>query len=361
VKPSLLIQLLNQPSLAESFSTKDWEFVVRQCVVTYLSATLWIVLNKLDLLGSVHPKALAFLRAEFLLVGRQNALTNFELGKIHQALHPVENKVILLKGAAYIALKLPLAEGRRISDIDILIAQNNLITAERELIFYGWAKTKTDDYDQRYYREWMHEIPPLQHRKRGTVIDVHHNILPPVLKRAPKAEKLLASAIHCDVDSFYVLQPIDMILHSACHLFAEGEFEKGIRDLYDLHQLFGHYEACIDDFWITLFNRAEELHLERSIYLAMHYTQQIFCTRIPASAFTLVEKYASPNYIQNVIDYFFLNIFVPHHASCHCMGFKVAKFILYWRGHLKRMPLRLLLPHILRKSFRKLLEKKEDS
>lgn len=361
MKSSLLIQLLKQPSLAENFSTKDWELVVRQSVVTYLSATLWLVLNRLDLLGCVHSKALAFLRAEFLLVERQNALTHFELGKIYQALGPVENRVILLKGAAYIALALPLADGRRISDIDILIARNKLIAAEQELIFYGWAKTKTDNYDQRYYREWMHEIPPLQHRKRGTVIDVHHNILPPVLKRVPKADKLLESAIHCGVDSFYVLQPIDMILHSACHLFAEGEFEKGIRDLYDLHQLFGHYEACIEDFWCTLINRAEELHLERAIYLAMRYTHQIFCTRIPVSAFVLVEKYASPYYIQNIIDYLFLNILVPHHASCHCLGFRVAKVILYWRGHLLRMPLRLLLPHILRKSVRRLFEKKEDS
>ena len=95
------------------------------------------------------------------------------------------SKVVLLKGAAYIALGLPLAEGRRIADIDILTEKQNLRAAERELIFYGWAKTKTDDYDQRYYREWMHEIPPLQHRQRGTVVDVHHNILPPILKRAP--------------------------------------------------------------------------------------------------------------------------------------------------------------------------------
>jgi hypothetical protein len=31
----------------------------------------------------------------------------------------------------------------------------------------GWAATHHDAYDQRYYRQWMHELPPMQPYARG--------------------------------------------------------------------------------------------------------------------------------------------------------------------------------------------------
>ena len=50
--------------------------------------------------------------------------------------------------------------------------------AEQLLLHAGWSHMKADEYDQHYYREWMHELPPLQHKERGTVVDLHHGILP---------------------------------------------------------------------------------------------------------------------------------------------------------------------------------------
>ena len=43
----------------------------------------------------------------------------------------------------------------------------------------GWERVKAaDGYDDAYYRRWMHELPPLIHRDRDRMIDVHHTILP---------------------------------------------------------------------------------------------------------------------------------------------------------------------------------------
>ena len=40
-------------------------------------------------------------------------------------------------------------------------------------------------YDDAYYRDHMHELPPLIHKERDRMIDVHHTILP--LTARPKA------------------------------------------------------------------------------------------------------------------------------------------------------------------------------
>ena len=46
----------------------------------------------------------------------------------------------------------------------------------------------------------------------------------------------------------------------------------------------------------------------------------------------------------------------PHHLSLDDRFSGMARSILYMRAHLLRMPLHLLLPHLLRKSIRRLLD-----
>ena len=45
---------------------------------------------------------------------------------------------------------------------------------------------------------------------------------------------LLARARPLGDSGFHVLAPEDMVLHSAVHLYQEGELDHGMRDLLDL-------------------------------------------------------------------------------------------------------------------------------
>ena len=54
----------------------------------------------------------------------------------------------------------------------------------------GWATTHHDPYDQRYYRRWMHELPPMLHIRRMTLLDVHHAIVPATADLKPSSEAL---------------------------------------------------------------------------------------------------------------------------------------------------------------------------
>lgn len=86
------------------------------------------------------------------------------------------------------------------------------------LIYRGWAPLKRDRYDQRYYRRWMHELPPLEHVRRQTVIDVHHNILPRTARHVPDARLLLAAARPLPgYPALAVPAPVHLVLHCASH------------------------------------------------------------------------------------------------------------------------------------------------
>ena len=65
----------------------------------------------------------------------------------------------------------------------------------------------------------MHELPPMRHMVRQTVIDVHHAILPETARLKPDSAKLRAAALPLGGrKGLLVFSPADMVLHSATHL-----------------------------------------------------------------------------------------------------------------------------------------------
>jgi len=86
-------------------------------------------------------------------------------------------------------------------------------------------------------RRWIHEIPPVAHKSRGAVIDLHHTILPPTAAPRVNADRLFEALYSTPMEGVFALSPCDQIIHSATHLFYESEFHHALRDLWDLHQL----------------------------------------------------------------------------------------------------------------------------
>jgi len=107
----------------------------------------------------------------------------------------LDPEIILLKGAAYLEAGLPCSQGRTLSDLDLLVRREELPRIEKTLQEAGWESDTEEEYDQRYYREWMHEIPPLKHRFRGLEVDIHHNLLALTGRYRVPAEKLWPPAL----------------------------------------------------------------------------------------------------------------------------------------------------------------------
>ena len=82
----------------------------------------------------------------------------------------------------------------------------------------------------------MHELPPLIHRDRDRMIDVHHTILPLTARITPDAAALLADSVSI-APGMRTLSPNDMLVHAAAHLFADGDLAGGMRNLWDVHCL----------------------------------------------------------------------------------------------------------------------------
>jgi Uncharacterised nucleotidyltransferase len=188
---------------------------------------IYALLAESKLLHRIPSEPKAHLEAAHVVASDQERVICWEVYCIQRALAPVVPNFVLLKGAAYVLSRLSIARGRVQSDVDILVPKSKLIDAEAALLANGWKHMKLEKYDQRYYRNWSHELPPLYHSERRTVIDVHHNILPETGRCIRTPNKLLERAEPINGSVYRRLCVVDMILHSAAHLSQDGDFHQG--------------------------------------------------------------------------------------------------------------------------------------
>jgi len=348
---NLVAQVLRQPKIAVSLGLAEWDLLIRQARHADLLARIYAMLDEQGMIDRIPGKPLAHLESADTVVKRHAQAIRWEVHCLRKALATIDLPVILLKGAAYLMADLPPARGRIFSDVDILVPKGRLNQAEAALRLHGWASSHHDAYDQRYYRIWMHELPPMMHLKRQSVLDVHHNILPESARVHPDPRKLIEAAVPAGEDlSIKVLAPVDMVLHSATHLFHEGELEHGLRDLADLDSLLRHFGDS-PSFWSALVIRAQELELTRPLFYALRYANLVLGTPLPESA-TIYQTVSRPHWpLAAVMDALYGRALAPVHPSCSDWLTGAARWLLYVRAHWLRMPPWRLVHHLFHKAF----------
>jgi hypothetical protein len=270
-----LTTALADPISVLGFSAEDWASLLSIARAERLDGSLAYRLADLPL-----PDAIAYAledaraRAAF---DRSQALWEIEMAR--RALAPLGIEPILLKGSAFAFASLPAGVGRMIGDLDILVPRDRLDDVEAALLGAGFEWVKDDPYTQAYYRRWMHELPPLIHRERDRMIDVHHAILPLTARRRPDAAAMLADAVMLE-DGLAMLCPEDMICHAAAHMLADGALEGGLRNLWDMHCLLSEFGER-PGWWEALAMRARRHGLGDVVARAARLAHRLYGTGVP--------------------------------------------------------------------------------
>jgi hypothetical protein len=326
----MLADILRDPVGAKQISARQWGGIISIARSELLLSTLAHRLRGLDLPSDIaHVIADAKIDAQYQ---RRSAL--WEADCALRALSDYNGKVILMKGTAYAAAGLKAGEGRYIGDLDIMVAQVDIDQVEGLLLTQGgWEWVKEDAYDDAYYRDHMHELPPMIHKERDRMIDVHHTILPKTARPNPHAAAMIDAAVRLN-NSLYILAPADMVCHCAAHLIADGDMTGGMRNIWDMHCLLQEFASDDDQFWPGLATRAAHHGLTRDVQRAVRLSARLYGTKIPANW-----DERSPTDA----------LFIKRVVARDQWGRGSAKFIrlcFYIRSHWLRMPPMMLAKHL---------------
>jgi hypothetical protein len=342
--------------------TGNWELLIRQARHANLLSRLALTLEPQAINNDLDQKPRQHLENAIRVSDANTRAARWEITNIYDLLHTNDIPFILLKGCAYLWTGNDASRGRLFGDTDIMVRKPDLHQAEVLFTHNGWVTTKLDSYDQKYYRDWMHELPPLHHTTRHTSLDLHHDILPPISKAAFDIETFWSQAIEdCQHLGLFTLAPIDMILHSAAHLFHEGEFEQGFRDLVDLDALITEYINDEKD-WQALQSRAQEVNLSVYVYYALECCRRILRTSVNEPVLNGLREAAGISSSRaRLMTWLLCTAIIPDHKTMQPPGSGFARQILLLRSHYIKMPWYLLLWHLYKKSSRNLKYQPKNS
>ena len=343
--PARLVATLRDPREASGRGAREWNEMIAAARAERLLGSL---ADRLD--GRAVPDEVASVLADARGGAEQERRAAlWEADCARRALADYEGKAVLLKGTAYVAADLDAGRGRSIGDLDLLVAEKDLEEVETALLGAGWEWVKEDAYDDEYYRRWMHELPPLIHRERDRMIDVHHTILPKTARPTPDAKAMIASAIALQPDveqkgvrlakfsswhGLHVLSPADMVVHSIAHLFADGEMDGGLRNLWDIDRMLREFAAS-PNFWDALAVRARRHELLIFVRRALRLAERIYGTPVD-------EKLkGKPSWLD---DWFEARLMARDGWGRPTRRW--LRFAFYMRGHWLRMPPMMLARHL---------------
>lgn len=345
-----LLPLLRDTAHAAVMSLADWDETLRLARQARLSALIGLRLQAaVQPWTALPPPVRGALRAAMHHAAQRRHSVLVTLQALERVL-PAGVQVTLLKGAAYVAQDLGLSRGRLPNDVDLLVARSALEATEAALQAAGWGPALVDAYDQRYYREWSHELPPLRRAGHELELDLHHTIAP-VTSRTRADDGLLFADLQPLPGSRYtVLHPADQIIHAAIHLFQDTELDGRLRDLVDIDGLIRHHLRAPGD-WDELLRRAAAHRALPVLADALHYCALWLGTPVPATAARSRSGVAGWQVLDWLMDFNCLPR-LPDRAPLPAE--RLAALLGRVRYHLRRMPPGLLLRHLLHRSWRSL-------
>lgn len=340
-----LIALLRSPAKALRVEEGDWTDIIVHARKAQVLGQLAVRLQEGGHSIRLPQSVLNHLELATLTATRRMESAMWEVGVIRRA---VDSQVplVLLKGCAYAAIKDANSYGRLFSDVDILVPRQDLNSMESALFRAGWKPNRVDDYDAAYYRNWMHEVPPMEHVRRHTVVDLHHAINPPVSRFYVDPSRLLERLVEVQPGVF-VLGTADRVIHCCLHLLQEGEPKKLLRDLYDLHTLVSqHYGGSSGT--EELFLRAGDLQVLDLVKTAVGAANALFGTDSSAIGGIALLQGCLTRCAQEANG-------ADSSWPAAWSGTAVLAF-----SHWMKMPLHLLIPHLARKSFLRLVPERDN-
>ena len=330
---SLLVRALRDPA---SIADCDWSGLVSAARAEQLIGSLGFRMQ-----GMALPPRIAAIFEDArrdAAHARTQALWEAEMAR--RALAPLDVPMILMKGTAFHAANFDACIGRSVGDLDIMVPRASLDAVEAALLQAGWEHVKdAEGYDDSYYRRWMHELPPLIHRTRDRMIDVHHTILPLTARPRPDAAAMIAASVQLD-NGLRILCPADMVIHAAAHLFADGDLAGGLRNLWDIDRLVREF-AAEPGFSRSLDARARLHQLHGPVARALRLAKSLYATPVDpkiAGRPRLTDRLFETRLLAR-------NSWGQERKRAH-------RFAFYIRGHWLRMPPLMLARHLWTKATR---------
>lgn len=284
----------------------DWDYIVDYSQNQGISPLVYWNLSKISNGKGVSHEAIKSLEKMYYNNLARNMILYDELKKILMAFKKADIDSIVLKGA-FLAKEIYKNIGLRpMSDIDLLIREEDYQKAKNELTKLMYS---TDVFLTKYYEE-LHTVLSnellFKHKDKKVYIDLHWDILPPEscykidivrLWNNTKPTKI------ADVETL-TLAPEDLLQHLCLHLDNHINYSRSaaqhFKDYCDIAEVTRYYKETIN--WSYLLQSSKGYGVEEPVFESLSVANKYFGALAPENILNAFEPAKSSNGFKEAFD-----------------------------------------------------------
>lgn len=227
----------------------SWQKVLRKADWYRISAFLLYHLRRLDCGNTIPTWVMEDLKKLYFRNGYLNLRRRAELRQVLLALAEDDIPAIALKGAALLETVYPNGCLRPMSDVDLLVPEENADAVQSRLMEFGYLPMGSPE-QQESQREVHHHLARLVNSKGIGVIEVHSHIVPRDSEFRFNIASFWKHAVPqpvAGVDAL-ILAPEHHLMHLAVHFFLARRFGSrvALSQICDMAETLRHYQHRID-------------------------------------------------------------------------------------------------------------------
>jgi hypothetical protein len=265
-------------SFDNQMAVMNWPEFSQLAVRHSLAGVVYKRLRALAKQSRAPEAALDELRPFYLAQASASMPRTHWLGQILRELHARGIPVIVLKGAYLAEVVYADSAARPMSDIDLLVRQEDLEAAAQTLTDLGYQTSKEFWLD--FELQVGQHLPPFM-KTGAPPIEVHWRLLEPDLPFEIDQAGLWKRACPVKIagQPALGLYPEDLLLHLCLHATIH-RFQNGLRATYDIAATIMRFRESLD--WNVLVWRARDWRAERALFLWLWLAADLFGAAVPA-------------------------------------------------------------------------------
>jgi len=265
----------------------DWNIFLEEARENGISAIVYFKLNKNKKVCSNIPSVIfEELNNDYYFSATKNALIFEELGKFLEAFKEAGIRVVVLKGAALAEKIYGNIALRPMSDIDLLIKEEDLAHTDRllEMLGYRSADRSVDDID--FTSAYLTTLDYRNTSDNSLSFHIHWHFVNSTIPNESYVKNIKMENIWRDAEKTniantetLVMAPHHLLIHLSEHALRVTHSLSKLSFLCDIDQAISFYAEEID--WDRLIDESYRFNLSRMVYLSLYFTSKFLGTPIP--------------------------------------------------------------------------------
>ncbi|MGA9189827.1 MAG: nucleotidyltransferase family protein [Methanosarcina sp.] len=277
----------------------DWNYIVDCSIKQGISPLFYWNLKKISNGKDVPSEVMKNLEKMYYSNLARNMLLYDELSKILTAFKKAGIDTIVLKGA-FLAEEIYKNIGLRpMSDIDLLVKEEDLQKAKMELTKLMYSVTITTfptKLHEQFQTVWSNELP-LVHETKKIVIEIHWDIQPPQSPYKVDINEFWNNAKSVNIAGVETLTFTSqdllqhLCLHVDKHVNSNSVPAKPLRNYCDIAQVTRYYKETIN--WNYLLQSSKDHGIEEPIFQGLSIAKKHFGAFVPEDILSELEPVKS--------------------------------------------------------------------